>query len=57
MNYDDKNELLIIFGGGGYDKVKFGDVHFLDWKNKTWRKSKHNSQITHLSLERTYHTA
>ena len=43
MNYDDKNELLIVFGGGGYDKVKFGDVHFLDWKNKTWRKSKHNS--------------
>ena len=36
MSYDEKNNRIIIFGGGAPNKKRFNSIHLLDWNNKQW---------------------
>ena len=38
MNYDEKTNQLVVFGGGGSNKRKFNSIYTLDWKTKEWRE-------------------
>lgn len=34
INYDNSNNKIIIFGGGGPNKVRYNTINVLDWKTK-----------------------
>jgi hypothetical protein len=56
MCYDEKNNNIVIFGGGAPNKKRFNSIHLLDWNTKQWSEilPKENEQAP---WERTYHTA
>ncbi len=36
INYDRPNNKIIVFGGGGPNKVRYNSINILDWKTKEW---------------------
>lgn len=36
INYDRPNNKIIVFGGGGPNKVRYNSINILDWKTKQW---------------------
>lgn len=36
MHYDSDNDRLIVFGGGGANKLRYDTINLLNWKNKEW---------------------
>lgn len=36
LHYDSQNNQLVLFGGGGSNKVRFNAIHLLNWATKVW---------------------
>ena len=36
MNYDQDNNQIVIFGGGGSNKQRFNSINILNWETKEW---------------------
>lgn len=38
MSFDEKNNRIVLFGGGAPNKKRFNSVHLLDWSTKQWKE-------------------
>ena len=56
MHYDQVNQRVVVFGGGGANKRRFNTVNLLDWRTKVWSEVQPRPDETG-PWERTYHTA
>lgn len=56
MSYDQINNRIIVFGGGGPNKKRFNSINILDWASKIWHEILPNTNEP-VPWERTYHTA
>jgi hypothetical protein len=36
MNYDQENNQIVIFGGGGSNKQRFNSISILNWSTMEW---------------------
>lgn len=63
LTYDQVNNRVIMFGGGGSNKTRYNTIHLLDWSTKEWTEIvPHGTPLAYLEnetapWERTYHTA
>lgn len=56
MHFDRLHNNIVLFGGGGQNKLRYNDIHILDWESKEWRREEcadHGSVL----WERTYHSS
>ena len=36
LNYDARNNRVVMFGGGGSNKARYNSINVLDWETKVW---------------------
>ena len=56
LHFDAPRNRLLLFGGGGPNKLRYNDVSVLDWESKEW-KTLDSPQGEPAPWERTYHSA
>lgn len=56
MHYDEANNRIVLFGGGGAQKRRYNTISLLDWKTKEWIDIA-PKQDEPAPEERTYHTS
>jgi hypothetical protein len=56
IHYDSKNNRVVLFGGGGHNKLRYNDVFVLDWQTKAWSLLV-PAQSEKNPWERTYHSS
>jgi len=43
IHYDDRNDQVILFGGGALNKLRYNYIHMLDIKSMAWRVAEHDT--------------
>jgi hypothetical protein len=56
MHFDHLHNNIILFGGGGQNKLRYNDIHILNWESKEWRKEE-SADHAIAPWERTYHSS
>ena len=56
MHFDEVQNRIIVFGGGGSNKKRFNSINVLDWHTKVWSEILPKVDES-APWERTYHTA
>lgn len=56
LHFDLKKRMVVLFGGGGQNKLRYNDVHVMDWDTKEWRELR-PKEAEKYPWERTYHSS